>query len=65
MSRVKDKIENETLKGLYTGPEKDEYIYRDRRDSKLLKFLKITIALAVSILPAVGPLIEGIIKFFG
>lgn len=64
MSKIKDKIEIEILKGLYTGPDKDEYIYRDRRTTKLLKFAKIVIGLSISVLPAIGPLVEGIMKLF-
>ena len=64
MSKIRDKVEIEILKGLYTGPDRDDFIYRDRRTTKLLKFAKVAIALAISVLPAIGPLVEGLMKLF-
>lgn len=60
---LKKQSENEQLIKIYTGMNKDEYIYRDRRDSKLFKLIKYVVAFAISILPIIGPVIEAILKF--
>lgn len=60
---LKKQAEIEQLNKLYTGQNKDEYIYRDRRDSKVLKFFKIIFAFAVSVLPTIGPIIQALMKF--
>lgn len=60
---LKKRLANEELTKLYSGSDADnKYIYLDRRNARLMKFLTKLSVFVIGIVPLIGPLAEAIGK---
>jgi hypothetical protein len=61
----KEQISSDILNKIYTGPERDKYIYLDRRNARLVKLAYRVTAAIIAAVPVVGTLLETVAKLLG